>query len=40
MTDDDESKFVFGIYFNEKTPERQEVLALEKQEMQVLTSLI
>jgi hypothetical protein len=33
LTDDDNSKFVFGLYFNEKTPERQEVISVKKQEM-------
>ena len=40
LTDDESSKYVFGLYFNEKTPGRQEVVTKKKQEMQVLTSLI
>ena len=32
LTDDDSSKFVYGLYFNQKNPERQEVMSVKKQE--------
>ena len=40
LTDDESSKYVFGLYFNEKTPNRQELVIKKKQEMQVLTTLV
>ena len=30
MTDEDCSKYVYGLYYNEKTPERQEVIIVKK----------
>lgn len=35
-----ETHHAYGLYFNEKVPERQEVIAVNKQDLQVLTTLM
>ena len=40
LTEEDDSKYIYGLYFNQKNPERQEVISIRKQDYQVINALV